>query len=469
MRNHGKLGWLRLGPRWVMAALAVGAIAMGMVALAPSAAAVAGGRPMGGLSAPQYGFGALERGSVGASARPLARSSYPTPGHASLTYGLTCVSPSDCWAVGGYAKSKTEASNEALHFNGKKWTLVATPDPAGTGRHGQNLLYDVACVSASDCWAVGTEERGMGAQFNEALHWNGKKWAGVAMPEPSTTLQELIGVACSSASDCLAVGEYKNGGGVDLNETLRWNGKKWGTSSAPQPGGTTSGDQNLLERVACASRSSCWAAGSYDTSFGSEQNQVLHWNGRKWTKSSIAQPVGSNHVLVGVACTSASDCWTVGNYENAAPGSLNEAFRWNGKKWTQVSTPSPGGHMAGDENEVAGVFCVSTADCRAVGSSMSGTRAATVNQALHWNGKKWSYTATPDPAGVAPGHENQLFAVACVSASDCWAGGVAQRSSGGTVRSEILHWNGKRWTAGWGLQSRMPEMASGRESVGASW
>jgi hypothetical protein len=66
--------------------------------------------------------------------------------------------------------------------HGKKWTKVTAPDPDGTGAGKGNELFAATCVSSANCWAVGnygSTTVGDGVGRNEALHWNGKKWSPI--------------------------------------------------------------------------------------------------------------------------------------------------------------------------------------------------------------------------------------------------------------------------------------------------
>lgn len=78
---------------------------------------------------------ALLRHPAGRTARPVVRSSVPAPGIASNLYGVTCLSASRCWAVGAYATGAGAILNQALRWNGSKWSRVRTPDPGGTGKN----------------------------------------------------------------------------------------------------------------------------------------------------------------------------------------------------------------------------------------------------------------------------------------------------------------------------------------------
>ena len=90
--------------------------------------------------------------------------------------GIACTAPSACWAVGGFAGNSGGFSNQAPSLgDGKSWSLVRTPDPAGSTAH--NQLEGVACTSSRDCWAVGNQSPARStAASDEILHWNGRKW-----------------------------------------------------------------------------------------------------------------------------------------------------------------------------------------------------------------------------------------------------------------------------------------------------
>lgn len=88
------------------------------------------------------------------------------------------------------------------------WSIVSSPNTAATQ---SNTLLDVTCVSASDCWAVGYY---FPATILQTLmeHWDGTSWAIVSSPNISPTQNhQLTAVTCASPSDCWAVGSYTVG------------------------------------------------------------------------------------------------------------------------------------------------------------------------------------------------------------------------------------------------------------------
>src|SRR5262249_24758516 len=146
-------------------------------------------------------------------------------------------------------------------------------------------------------------------------HWDGSSWSIVPSPNTSTSQPNLLrGVACTSASDCWAVGEYNLVSSGPNNALIEhWDGSSWSIVAPPN----TNASQDELWGVTCASESECWAVGDYNVTTGSNfQTLIEHWDGTSWsvvTSANISADE-ANH-LYSVTCTSASDCWTVGVYE----------------------------------------------------------------------------------------------------------------------------------------------------------
>ncbi len=151
--------------------------------------------------------------------------------------------------------------NEALHWNGRAWSLVSTPDPVGTSGTASQQLFGVACTSAKNCWAVGGTGVLGGAGLNEALHWSGGKWKSAPVTDPGGTSGSvnnvLHGISCPKASDCWAVGTARNSSGATTNQGLHWSGGRWASVAAPSPGQTSGMLLRLLSAVTCSSAADC--------------------------------------------------------------------------------------------------------------------------------------------------------------------------------------------------------------------
>jgi hypothetical protein len=383
--------------------------------------------------------------------------------------GVFCTSAANCWAVGN-TQVKGVQLNLVLHWTGRKWFKVTVPSPGGTRPNDLSELVAVRCTTAADCWAVGDAVGSRGIERNQALHWDGKTWLVVRMPAPGAAFDALTDVSCTSPSSCWAVGAEgpvrpalagtgsagsAGPAGVrffELNEVLHWNGTKWSVVSAPSPAGTGADAVSALESIRCASAVDCWAAGTAGRESEAEvfRNQMLHWNGRKWAQVTVPNPAGTKspdfNEIIGLSCTSSANCWAAGAYGTSASSGkfLNEALHWNGRKWFKASVPNPDGTATGVSNVLTGVNCSSPTECWAVGHYGGGSATAETNQALHWNGTHWSKISTPNPGGLDPGNISTLNSVRCTAAANCWAVGIERTGNGAEV-GQILHWNGKKW------------------------
>jgi hypothetical protein len=300
--------------------------------------------------------------------------------------------------------------------------------------------------------AVGVYQVKFWPVLGQALHWNGRRSVLARIPEPGGA-SGLADVACPSPANCWAVGTYEppSGSPPVFNEALHWNGRSWARASMPQPGGMAAEDINFLSSVRCPSTSTCLAVGTTGN-LGSPLNQVLRWNGRSWSAVSVPSPGGTASggisQLFGLACSSTDNCWAVGSYHTAGSiaASLNQVMPWNGSAWSQIPAPEPGGSGSLASQELRFATCGSAINCWAVGDFVpAGSTRVRANQAMHWDGGMWSVVRTPDPAGVASGDGNQLNAVRCVTATSCWAVGTAHLGSH-VQFGQVLHWGGARWS-----------------------
>jgi len=359
----------------------------------------------------------------------------PTPNPAaarvSALNGVSCSAPRLCTAVGNWVSSSGRQLPFAERWNGARWHLDPMPAPAGSQLA---IPIAVACPSASKCTAVGFFVSRTGAQLNLAERWNGSRWQVQATPRlAGLAFTYLDDVSCTSSSACTAVGQTSKG---TLAE--RWDGARWRVQATPNP---AQGGGGLLG-VACTSRSSCTAAGLSNAGTLAER-----WNGTRWRIQATPNPAGSQFIFLnGVGCSSRSACTAVGGYSNRSGGFRPVAERWNGAKWTIQRTPSPSGAQG---DFLAAVSCPARLACIALGSSHgSGTPLA---MAQRWTGNGWHLQRTPSPVGAA---ESQFYGVACTTRSACIGVGT------GANEALAARWNGTRW-------SRQPIPTASGSSLGA--
>jgi hypothetical protein len=219
---------------------------------------------------------------------------YKPPGLASGSYGsdldgISCLSATDCVTVGSYGNSTTPsgvpANAAAAEFwNGKKWAESKVPTPSGSKGA---WLYGISCVRAKACVAVGGQRLKSGkiAPLTETWTAASGKWrasgASAAGSEPV-----LFDVSCVSAKGCLAVGSGDLATSKTSPFSLSLHGKAWKYAEMPAPlgGGEEASD---ADSVTCLSATLCVATGNegnvpfYVGSYVAYGVSAF-WNGKSW-------------------------------------------------------------------------------------------------------------------------------------------------------------------------------------------
>ncbi len=380
-----------------------------------------------------------------------------TPQTGAQLNAVTCVTDTDCWAVGSVSTGPTATSGEgpsatvAIHWDGKSWTRVTTPSPASpTGP--EDALDTIACPAANDCWAGGWQGAGPGTNGSGMLlHWNGRRWT----EEPDSALMEAIGpvvtLACASASECWAAGSngppsegYLYLGG-SVQSLLRYGSQHGRLAWFLATDARHLRPAVRIEGLTCGPNSgACWMVGAIPVPYtatpglqrpGSDTFAAEYLPGSGWRQTPTSSPpfdyVAPQDQLTSVTCASDSSCWAVGD-NPAGAASLESSFgetfltdHWNGSTWSPETLPAPPAtSSAGFANP--SVACVSASDCWLLGSEWSVSPGQIYATAVptyrvvaeHWNGRTWSEVPVtqPDSTGV------HVASVACTVAT-CFAVG----------------------------------------------
>ena len=338
-------------------------------------------------------------GTVGSSPGTLAErwdgtawsvQNTPNPsGSSSFLSGVSCTSGTACTAVGlwGYSNTVDPGVTLAEVWSGTSWSIQTTPNPSGIAF--SPALNSVSCASATACTATGSAFV-RGSLITLAERWNGTAWSIQPTPNPDPfTASTLASVSCPTSTDCVAVGNwsYENMRGPTVTLAEAWNGVAWSILPTPNPTGARG---SFLRGVSCTSATACVAAGEYQSGPRNSLTLVEAWNGTAWSVQPTPNPTGATgSFLRGVTCTSATACTAVGYYQDGSGKSLPLAEAWNGTSWSIQPTPNPTPiHAAVLES----VSCSAATTCTAVGSNDLATLAES------WNGTAWSVQPTPSPA-----------------------------------------------------------------------
>jgi hypothetical protein len=299
--------------------------------------------------------------------------------------------------------------------------FAVVPSPNASG--GDNTLSDVAVVSASDAWAVGEYTvDGYGAVRTLIQHYDGTGWTIVPSPNRllgvgRNQINTLLGVTAISSSDVWAVGYSVSLDDPYRTLTMHWNGSAW--SIVDSPNYTFPGAYNTLVDVSATGPNDVWAVGGSALGGGSGRGLLLHFDGNAWSLQT-APPnteLWSSSGRNGVVAASATDVWTVGDYD---------AWHFDGTAW---SVPAAGAQFANDV-DAAGPGTVWAVGSFIANPYSSGTRYPIGH---HFTGTSWQQHHAAD---LQPGAFN---GVAVRSADDVIAVGYSGQSA------YALRWNGTSW------------------------
>ncbi len=364
--------------------------------------------------------------------------------------GISCPSAGTCVSTALYSTAngaepppQSDPPIVTTTDGGATWTLRTSN--SGTG----NYLHAVSCITGSTtCYAVG--RGGSIVTTTDLATWT-KMTSG--------TTSALTAITCQSATSCVATGQN---GTVDVLSGTTWTAT------------TGNGNGAFLAGVACLDASACYAAGKQGVT-------VATTNGTTWTQQAGG---GTTQSMNSIACPSASTCFAVGNAgtilatKNAGqtwlPQTSGTTSNLNGvsctsatacvaagaggtvKYTTDGSTWSTG--ASGTTSALNGVACSSA--CTAVGAA--GTIVSSADGGATWTARTSGVTtalngvACPSSTCYAAGasllksadgttwtaqtpnaNGQTLSGIACLDASQCFAGGalgtVVTTTDGGTT------------------------------------
>ena len=166
--------------------------------------------------------------------------------------GVSCTSGDACTAVGEGSRPFAE------RWDGTTWSTQVLP--------GRGELHDVSCPTRGACVAVGQFYGAAGAGTSHATVelWDGTRWRLHRLHGAARKAIGLNGVACTSPTACVAVGdEYANPTGDTETLAERWDGNTWTREPTPDPPRRFSAGNNL-RAVSCRRTLICTAVGDGD-------------------------------------------------------------------------------------------------------------------------------------------------------------------------------------------------------------
>jgi len=287
----------------------------------------------------------------------------PTPSGsgANSLESVACPAPARCVAVGyrtvgpGYTVALVET------WNGRRWSITGSPTHVGARF---SWLAGVACASATSCEAVGSYETASGATYALAEGYDGHRWLldGVAQPRGAAVPSiALSGVECRTATSCVAVGHYADAAHVTRTLVERWQGGRFGLARSSNPRGAPSSE---LRGVACRSATSCVAVGQYSSGriFRALAERLVAGS---WVVQPTPPRQGARSMELDAVTCASGTCVAAGSFSTTPTNGFSLVERWSGGGWVTEPAPTPRGAWV----SLSGVACPSPVACEAVGAS----------------------------------------------------------------------------------------------------
>jgi large repetitive protein len=334
-------------------------------------------------------------GSWQASELTLPAGANTTAGHQSADLNsVVCTTVGNCVAVGDYRDTTGSLQGMvATQSAGGAWQASELTLPAGantTAGAQSAFLGSVVCPSAGHCVGIGDYRDTTGStQAMVATQSAGGAWQASELTLPAganTTAGHqdavLNSVVCTSAGNCVAVGNYiDTGTRRQAMVATQSAGGAWQVSELTLPAGanTTAGVQSaFLRSVACPIAGTCAAAGLYRDTTASDQALVATQSaGGAWQASELTLPANANTTadhqdaeLNSVACASAGNCAAAGFYADTT-GSQRAlvATQSVGGAWqaSELTLPANANTTAGNQVDLNSVVCPSAGYCTTAG------------------------------------------------------------------------------------------------------
>ncbi len=297
---------------------------------------------------------------------------------------VAAVSARDVWAVGrhwGFIGPILEFRTHVLHWDGVAWTHVLSANVAGAAT---NFLQSVAARSPTEVWAVGWFRRSGESARTLVERWDGSSWSIIDSPNPGPVGNYLEAVALAGPTEAWAVGSIYDLSVVSRPLALRWDGTAWAPVEVPVPAFCT--ERTYLTDVAARNRNKVIATGYCKTAAG-EQGFILQWNGRRWKVAAGPEQIPASSMLNGAEFVSAREAWAVGHAAEHRPLILH----WDGTAWTVADAPD-----AGASATLLSVDSRGPSNVWAVGLKDSSQPPFAGRLTMHWDGTAWSMAPAGD-------------------------------------------------------------------------
>ena len=301
----------------------------------------------------------------------------------------------------------SKGTQTTLTCNGA-WSVVPSPSIGNF----DNNLASVSGASANDVWAVGDFYNPSNSNVLNTMaeHWDGSSWSEYPLPNVGLNQNTLLGVAALPGRHAWAGGYYVDAAFNQKTLVEHWDGTVWKVIPSPSPGA----DQNILYGVSAISDTDVWAVGADEDASRVWHTLAEHWDGTSWSAVPTVDAATGGNLLYSVTAVSSSSVYAAGQVSGAGFPDQALVEHWNGRTWSQVTTPATTQSVAG--------YAVTGADTALTVAGIAETDTTPYTTAVV-AGAPSSMTLQSTPNSDAG--EQDLFGAATAPDGSTWAAGWA--------------------------------------------
>ncbi|KDN84313.1 hypothetical protein [Kitasatospora cheerisanensis] len=199
------------------------------------------------------------------------------------------------WATG--LKYGTATGIPTARYQGGRWQVQDAPAPARSLAAGINGI--AAAGGPDDVWAAGYYQPDDILTFLGLIeHWNGTSWEQVEGPRIDSDYWTLRDVVATGPSDVWAVGEIGTPEGWPRPLLLHYDGRSWNRVAVPD----LDSRFGELTQLVAVGPNDIWASGT-DTGMSRTDDHalVVHYDGRGWSSQETGIGAGQLNGLTRVA------------------------------------------------------------------------------------------------------------------------------------------------------------------------
>jgi hypothetical protein len=244
-------------------------------------------------------------------------------------------------AAGGFTLQTADGhANGVASWDGEEWS------PLGSGfdrDQGSSSVIDVTAMSKyrGELIVAGDFTHAGDVRVDGVARWNGSRWAsvGTGVAIPSNQPYPYVYSLAQYGEELVAVGGFRQIGGVPSRGVAAWNGERWRTLE---------GVRNLSSLVgAIEFDGELYVGGVLQLDGRENKSRLVSWNGTRWRQLASRAGVRGGQLLA----------VHQGELYTARQTILNEIWVWNGASWRSI--PLPAGSFVGSLTSVGGKLVIS--------------------------------------------------------------------------------------------------------------